>query len=73
MIMCEAPTTKEDRMVNSTPNTFGPAKTRRKKAPVKRVIVSDEVRKGYEDAVRERDKREREHLQFLPDDMKGKR
>jgi hypothetical protein len=60
-------------MATSPPNTFGPAKKRRKKAPVKRVFISDEVRKGYEDAARERDRRELEHLQFLPDDMKGKR
>lgn len=60
-------------MAETPPSAFGPAKKRRKKAPVKRVIVSDEVRKGYEDAASERDKREREHLRFLPDDMKGKR
>jgi hypothetical protein len=60
-------------MAASPSSTFGPAKNRRKTAPVKRVIVSDEVRKGYEDAARERDKRDREHRQFLPDDMKGKR
>ena len=60
-------------MAASPPNTFGPTKQRRKKALVKRVVVSDEVRKAYEDSVRERDKREREHMQFLPDDIKGKR
>lgn len=60
-------------MVESPPNTFGPANKRRKRSPVKRVVVSDELRKTYEDAARERDKREREHLQFLPDDMKGGR
>ena len=60
-------------MAEIPPSIFGPAKKRRKKSPVKRVAVSDEVRKGYEDIARERDKREREHLQFLPDDMKGKR
>ena len=64
---------RRNTMDESSPSTFGPAKKRRKKAPVKRVIVSDEVRKAYEDAARERDKREREHLQFLPDDMKAKR
>ncbi len=60
-------------MAETPPNTFGPARTRRKAAPVRRVVVSDEVRKAYEDDMRERDKREREHGQFLPDDMKGKR
>lgn len=60
-------------MIDIPSNIFGPAKKRRKKAPVKRVVVSDDVRRAYEDDMRERDKREREHLQFLPDDMKGKR
>ena len=60
-------------MASTSPSTFGPSKKRRKKAPVKRVVISDEERKRYEEAVREHDKREREHLHFLPDDMKGKR
>lgn len=63
----------DDKVSEAPPSVFGPAKQRRNKAPVKRVVVSDEVRKAYEDAARERDKREREHGQFLPDDMKGKR
>lgn len=60
-------------MADTPPNTFGPTKKRRKKAPVKRVILTDEARKAYEDSVREQDKREREHGQFLPSDIKGKR
>ncbi len=52
---------------------FKPAKDRRKKAPVKRVVVSAEARKAYEDTIRERDKRDRDHTQFLPEDHKGKR
>lgn len=60
-------------MTDTPPNTFGPAAKRRKKAPVKRVVITDELRKTYEDTVRERDRREREHGQFLPDDQKGKR
>ncbi|MGV8839578.1 MAG: hypothetical protein ACWA6X_04665 [Bauldia sp.] len=50
--------------------TFGPAKARRKSAPVKRITVSPEARKAYEDEMREREKRERELTRFLPDDMK---
>jgi len=73
VLISEVPRTGDDRMAATPPSTFGPAKKRRKKAAVKRIVVSDEVRKAYEDDMRERDKREREHLQFLPDDMKGKR
>ena len=54
-------------------NTFGPAKVRRKPATVRRITVSPEARKIYEDEIREREKRERELGQFLPDDRKGKR
>ena len=53
--------------------TFGRATDRRKKAPVKRVAVSPEARKAYEDTMREQDKRGRDHTQFLPDEYKGKR
>jgi hypothetical protein len=53
--------------------TFGPVKDRRKKAPVKRVTVSAEARKAYEDTIRQQDQRGREHTQFLPDEYKGKR
>ena len=60
-------------MIATTPKTFGPAKDRRKKNPVKRVVISPEARQAYEDGMRERDKREREYMQFLPGDMKGKR
>jgi hypothetical protein len=53
--------------------TFGRVTDRRKKAPVKRVVVSAEARKAYEDTMREQDKRGRDHTQFLPDEYKGKR
>lgn len=56
-----------------TASTFKPAKDRRKSAPVKRVTMSAEARKAYEDAIRQRDERERDHTRFLPDDRKGKR
>ena len=54
-------------------STFKPVKDRRKRAPVKRVTVSVEVRKAYENTIRERDQRENDHTRFLPDDRKGKR
>jgi hypothetical protein len=53
--------------------TFKPVKDRKKKAPVKRITVSAETRQAYADAMRERDQRDRQHTQFLPEDMKGKR
>ena len=56
-----------------TTNTFKPVKDRRKSAPVKRVTLSSDTRKAYEDAIRQRDERERDHTRFLPDDRKGKR
>ena len=57
----------------TTASTFKPVKDRRKSAPVKRVTVSVDARKAYEDAIRQRDERERDHTRFLPDDRKGKR
>ncbi len=59
-------------MAETPPNTFKP-RERRKRAPVKHITVSAEARKAYADAMHERDKRDREHTQFLPDDLKGKR
>ncbi len=53
--------------------TFKPVKDRRKRAPVKRVAVSPDARQAYEETMRERDQREREHTQFLPEEHKGKR
>ncbi|MBZ8134918.1 hypothetical protein [Afifella sp. IM 167] len=55
------------------PETYGKAKDRRKKAPVKRVQLSAEQRQAYEDAMREHDRREREHSQYLPDDVRTRR
>ena len=52
---------------------FKAPRDRRKAAPVKRVAISPEVRQAYEDAMRERDQRDRDHTQHLPDDFKRKR
>lgn len=59
-------------MATPPPKTFGPSKDRRKSAPVKRVTVSPETRKAYEDAIRDREQRDKAQA-HLPDDMKGKR
>ena len=53
--------------------TFKAAKDRRKKAPVKRVAISPEARQAYEDTMRQRDQRDHEHTQHLPEEHKGKR
>ncbi len=60
-------------MAETPPTTFKSAKERRKRAPVKHITVSAEARKAYADAANERDKRDREHTQFLPDELRGKR
>ena len=60
-------------MAAKPPETFKPVRDRRKAAPVKRVAISAESREAYENTIRERDRREREHSQFLPDERKGKR
>jgi hypothetical protein len=64
---------QQERRNRMTTSTFKPVKDRRKSAPVKRVTVSVDARKAYEDAIRQRDERERDHTRFLPDDRKGKR
>jgi hypothetical protein len=52
-----------------TSNTFKRAKDRRKPSPGKRIVVSDETRKGYEETMRQIVERERS----LPFDLKCKR
>jgi len=54
------------------PGTYRKAKAR-KKAPVKRVQISEEERRAYEETMRAHDQREREHGQYLPDDVKTRR
>ncbi len=60
-------------MAAKPPETFKPVRDRRKAAPVKRIAISAESRQAYEDTMRERDKRDREHTQFLPHEHKGRR
>jgi hypothetical protein len=64
---------KRENGTRMTASTFKPAKDRRKSAPVKRLTMSVEARRAYEDTIRQRDERERDHTRFLPDDRKGKR
>jgi len=55
------------------PEKFKRAKARRRTEPAKRVTASEEERKAYEDTARRMEDREREHTQFLPDDIKRRR
>ena len=64
---------KRENRTRMTASTFKPVKDRRKSAPVKRLTMSVEARRAYEDTIRQRDERERDHTRFLPDDRKGKR
>ncbi|HYF55850.1 MAG TPA: hypothetical protein VEA41_16470 [Salinarimonas sp.] len=56
----------------TTPDKFKP-KERRKASPGKRVTLSADERKAYEETVKRMGDKEREHGQFLPDDLKRKR
>jgi hypothetical protein len=64
---------KRGNRTRMTASTFKPVKERRKSAPVKHLTVSAEARKAYEETIRQREERERDHTRFLPDDRKGKR
>ena len=70
--VCLAESTEPFAMA-TPPNTFKRPKDRRKRSPGKRVAVSEEARKAYEETMRQIDERERQHAQFLPDEHKGKR
>ncbi|MCW5696534.1 MAG: hypothetical protein KIS96_07340 [Bauldia sp.] len=54
------------------PEKYKRASNRRKAAPVKKVTLSPEALKAYEDLVQERDKRE-ERGRFLPEEFRSKR
>jgi hypothetical protein len=60
-------------MADTPPEKFKRAKSRRLASPAKRIVVSEEARRAYEDTIRQRAEREQEHGRFLPDDLKGKR
>lgn len=57
----------------AAPEKFKRAKARRRTEPGKRVAASEEERKAYEDMARRMENRDREHTQFLPDDIKRRR
>ena len=59
--------------VNDTNEQFKRAKAPRKSASVKRVTLSDEAKKKYEDLVRTRDEREQAYGRHLAEERKAKR
>jgi hypothetical protein len=59
--------------MTTTPDKFKRAKAPRRASPGKRVTVSEEQRRAYEETVRGIEDREREHARFLPNDLKSKR
>lgn len=63
---------REGGWMTTTPDKFKP-KERRKASRGKRVSVSEEERRAYEETVKRIGDREREHGQFLPEDVKRRR
>jgi hypothetical protein len=59
--------------LSETSERFKRAKARKKPVPVKRVVLSAEDKKAYEDLVRGRDERERDYGRHLAEERKGKR
>lgn len=59
-------------MSETTPEKFKRANNRRKVAPVKKVTLSPEELKAYENLLDERNKRE-ERGRFLPEEFRSKR
>ncbi len=56
--------------MTGTNGTFKRAKPRQRTAPAKRVVLSAEDRKAYEDLAQGRDQRGRSYEQYLPSDKK---
>jgi hypothetical protein len=52
--------------------TFKRAKPRQRTAPAKRVVLSPEDRKAYEELAQSRDEREKNYTRHLPADKKGR-
>ena len=59
--------------MTTTPEKFKRAKPTRRSSPGKRVTVSAEERRAYEETAQRIGDREREHGQFLSEDLKRKR
>jgi hypothetical protein len=51
--------------------TFKRAKPRQRTAPAKRVVLSPEDKKAYEELAQGRDERDRNYSRHLPSDKKG--
>jgi hypothetical protein len=56
--------------MTGTNGTFKRAKPRQRTAPAKRVVLSPEDRKAYEDLLQGRDERGRSYERHLPSDKK---
>jgi hypothetical protein len=56
--------------VNGSNERFKRASTRKKAAPVKRIAVSADAQRNYEELMRERDERQRVYGRFLGTDNK---
>ena len=56
--------------MTGTNGTFKRAKPRQRTAPAKRVVLSAEDRKAYEEVAQERDQRGRSYERYLPSDKK---
>ncbi len=56
--------------MNDTGDRYKRAKSTRKTQPVKRVVLSEEARRAYEDMVKERDARDRDYVRHLASDNK---
>lgn len=59
--------------MNDTNQRFKRTRTQRQTASVKRVTLSDEAKKKYEDLVRSRDEREQAYGRHLAEERKAKR
>ncbi len=58
--------------MSRTIERFKPVRPRRKKAPVKRVVLSEEAKQAYEELAQRREESERNYVRHLPSsDNKG--
>lgn len=68
-----APTQRWGPAVTDTNERFKRAKPQRKSASVRRVTLSDEAKKKYEELVRSRDEREQTYGRHLAEERKARR
>lgn len=65
-------TTQEGWHLTEPPDRYKRASSRKKSAPVKRVVLSAEAAKAYEKLVEDRDARDRDYARHLSADNKPK-